>query len=859
MRILLDRVALAARGLAVSDIEAALRRENVEVPAGALESGDRLVALRLNRGYETANDFARLVVRTGLNGYSVRLGDIAKVELGAADQRNEYRGNAIPQVGIGIIKQSRANTLAVAKDVKAEMARIEGTLPAGTHIALAVDTSEFVSRALNDVFVTLGIAMSLMLTVIFLFLGSLRAALIPAVTVPISITAAFIFLAIFGLSVNLLTLLALVLAIGLVVDDAIVVLENVQRWLDEGHPPLIAAQNGTRQVGFAVLATTVVLISVFTPLAFLRDTVGRLFAELAITLAAAVGFSGFVALSLSPMMCSKLLRPRASESAFARFLATTLDRATTTYVELVRLALDRRALVLGGFILVLGATALFFVTLPRSLAPSEDRGFFQVTLETPQGSSYAYTREQMLKAEALLMNFVKPGQIRRLIARVPSGGGGGGNTLFNTASIFVVLQDWSQRGRSADDFADQFRRALYAIPGIRSAVFAPQGLGGIGGRSRPVDFVLQGPTYEELLKWRDIVTKKAEQSGLLLNVSSDYTPNRPELRLNVDRDRAAALGVSAADVGAAVQTLFGSKRVTRFLYKGEERDVYLEAGDAQRADLSDLSNVYVRSAATQALIPLSNLVTWKADADADQTGRFNRLRAITISADLAKGVPLGQALDFLVSTVKTDLPPGAQYDFKNQAAQFKESQSSFLGTFGLALVVVFLVLAAQFESFRHPLIVMLCVPLAIAGALFGILMTNGSLNIYSQVGIIILVGIAAKNGILLVEFANQLRDQGYELREAIVEAARTRFRPIMMTGVATAVGAIPLMIASGPGAGARGAIGVVIFAGVTFATILTLVLVPVVYEFIARGTGSPKQIERELEALEAEDSARAGE
>lgn len=857
MRVWLDRVSLAARGVAASDVEAALRRENIEFPAGALEAGDRMVQMRLDRAYSTPEQFSQLVIRSGANGYLVRLGDVAKVAFGAAEERSDYRGNATTQVGVAIIKQSKANTLEVANAVNAAIERIRPDLPDGMTMVSAVDTSRFVAHALNDVYVTLGIAMLLVISVIFLFLGSVRAALIPAVTVPVSITAAFIMLNAFGLSINLLTLLALVLAIGLVVDDAIVVLENAQRWLDEGYPPLIAAQNGTRQVGFAVMATTAVLIAVFAPLAFLRDTVGRLFAELAITLAAAVGFSGLIALSLSPMMCSKLLRPRASESAFARFLASTLDRATAAYVDLVNLALDARAFVLTGFVLILAAAIFFFLSLPRQLVPAEDRGYFQVSIETPQGSSYAYTRDQTLKAESTLMKLLGPGKVRRVLTRVPAGGGGGSNTQFNTSQITIVLDDWSKRHQSADDFVDLVRKSISRIPGIRAAVFTQQGLGGIGARSRPVDFVIQGPTYEELTGWRDIVIKKAEESGLLLNVTSDYTENRPEYRLTVDRDRAATLGVSVSEVGSTLQTLFGSKRVTQFPFRGYERYVYLEMNTAERESLSDLSNVYVRSSTTQQLIPLSNVITWDQTADADQTSRYNRLRAITISADLAKGVPLGTALDFLVRTVKTDLPPGAQYDFKNQAAQFRDSQSSFLGTFGLALVVVFLVLAAQFESFRHPLIVMLCVPLAIAGALFGIVMTGGTLNIYSQVGIIILVGIAAKNGILLVEFANQQRDQGLELREAIVEAARTRFRPILMTGIATAVGAIPLMVAVGPGAGARGAIGVVIFSGVMFATVLTLILVPVVYEILARGTGSPKRIARELEALEGSHPAPA--
>ena len=851
MRIFPSPTALAARGLTVTDIEAALRRENVELPAGSLESDDQDLGLRIERSYTSAEDFRTLVIAEGSDGHLVRLGDVATVELGAEESRSSFRGNRIPQLSIGVVKQSQANTLAVATAARAEIEKVKKNLPPGTEIVISVDNSVFISQAISEVYRTLLIAMGLVIAVIFLFLGSARAALIPAVTVPVSITAAFIALAWFGLSINLLTLLALVLAIGLVVDDAIVVLENVQRRVDLGEPPLLAAQNGARQVSFAVIATTIVLVAVFTPIAFLQDAVGRLFAELAIALAAAVVVSGFVALTLSPMMCSKLLKPRRSEGRWSKMLSSALDRATSAYIATVRSALAHRGLVLAGFLAVIAGAYAMYASIPSELAPKEDRGIFFARIMTPPGSSYAYTHEQMLKVEDALMPMVEDGPLRRVLIRTP---GFGAQNVFNTGFAFGVMEDWDKRDISGDAVVNDVRRTLGEIPSVRASVVMRQALG--GRRGRPVEFVLQGPDYDQLAAWRDVVIERAEEDGILVSAQSDYEETRPEARLGVDRNRAASLGVSVAEVGTTLQALYGQKRIGRFNFEGEERDIILQAVGTERRELQDLETTYVRSRSGE-LIPLSNLISFERGATSDNLARFNRLRAITISAELAPGVPLGEAIDYLEGLVRNELPASAQHALKGQAADFRDAQSSFVGTFGLALLVVFLVLAGQFESFRHPLIVMLTVPLAVAGALFGLLMSDGTLNIYSQVGIIILIGIAAKNGILLIEFANQLRDQGRDVQEAILEAAATRFRPIVMTGVSTAIGALPLVLAAGPGAAARTTIGIVVFSGVLFATVLTLIVIPVVYDLLARGTRSPGTIAKRLSELESKGAQPA--
>jgi len=858
LRIWLDRVALAARGLTVSDIENALRAENIELPAGRLESSARNLSIRVERGYSTEQDFRNLVVKRGEDSHLVRLGEVARVEIGPQERRTDFRGNGQRQVGIAVIKQSTSNQLAVARAVREEVEAIKAGLPKDITLVVAVDYSVFIEESVFEVYVTLGITGVLVLMVIFLFLGNVRAAIVPAVTVPVCLLGSMVLLAAFGASINLLTLLALVLAIGLVVDDAIVVLENAQRRVDLGEPPLIAALRGTKQVAFAVIATTAVLIAVFVPIVFLEGTIGRLFSELGIALGSAVAISALVALTLSPMMCSQLLKTVEREGMLSRAIHATTSAMTNVYRAVLNASLDMSILVFAMFGAVLFIAVVLFRLVPGEIAPTEDRGIFDINVSMPEGTGYDAAHAQMLEIEKALLPLVKEGIATRVIIRVP--GSFGSTSDFNGGRGIVVLGPWGTRPPQ-DDVVEEVTKRLRQFPGVRATAIARSSFGrGGGGGSTPVQFVLGGSSFAELVTWRDRMLEKAEQYPGLVNVDSDYKETKPQLNVRIDPTRAAELGVSVATVGRTLETMLGQRRVGTFIDRGEEYDIIVQGLEENRRQPSDLTNILVRSERTGALIPLSNLVTSNESATASTLNRFNRLRAITISANLAPGTTLGQALDFLETTAREELPPTAQIDYKGQSLEYKESSSTLAFTFGLALLVVFLVLAAQFESFIHPLVIIMTVPLAVAGALFGLWVSGATLNIYSQIGIVMLIGLAAKNGILIVEFANQLRDAGRDVRDALVEAATTRFRPILMTSLATAMGSVPLMVWEGAGTQSRFAIGIVIFAGVIFSTALTLFVVPAFYVLAARFTRSPGAIATEIADWErANPNVRAGE
>lgn len=853
MRVWLDRQALAARGLTVNDVESALRRENIELPAGRLQSQTRDFTLRVNRGYREADDFARLSLAKGEDGYVVRLGDVARVERASSERRAYFRGNGQPNLGLGIVKTSTANSLDVATAVRAQVERIERTLPEGMSLIVAFDTTIFIDEALKRVQWTLIEAMVLVLIVIYLFLGSARAALIPAVTVPVCLIAAFMALSAFGFSINLLTLLALVLCIGLVVDDAIIVLENVQRRADLGEPPLLAAKRGTAQVAFAVIATTAVLVAVFLPVAFMQSNAGRLFRELAVALSAAVAISSFVALTLTPMMCSKLVRPNQKHNRFNQVFIGFIDRVSQAYARLVggMVRLRRGALWLGlavAFGVVGGASVMLFNSVPSELAPDEDRGSFFVSIQGPEGAGFDYTVGQVQLIEDKLKPWIaEDGPVERINTRVP--GGFGVSEEMHTGFAIVILKDWAERSMSTGEVIDGFRTDLNSIPGVRA--FAQGRGGGLGGgRGQPLQFVLGGPTYEELADWRDRMLARIEGNPGIFAADSDYQETRPQIRIDIDRARAADLGVSVQEIGRTLETLMGSRRVTTYVEDGEEYDVVLQADEASRASPTDLTGVYVRSERSRELIPLSNLVTLSELAEPGSFNRFNRLRAITISANLAEGYTLGEALQWVEQTAREELPDYAQLDYKGGSREFVKASGSALATFALALLVVYLVLAAQFESFIHPLVIMFTVPLAVLGALGGLWITGGTLNLFSQIGIVMLVGLAAKNGILIVEFANQLRDEGRQVLDAIVESASVRLRPILMTSIATIAGAVPLVAAGGPGSASRATIGVVVIFGVAFSTLLSLFVVPAFYALLAPFTRSPEALGRRLDELE---------
>ncbi|WP_449447357.1 efflux RND transporter permease subunit [Thermomonas brevis] len=858
MRVWLDGDRLAARGLTAADVESALRAENVELGAGRIESTNRDFILRVARDYTSPGQFAQLPLGKGRDGYVVRLGDVARVALESAERRAYYHSNGEPAMGIGVVKTSTANSLDVANEAKAEAERIRPTLPKGTDIYVAYDSTTFISAAVERVYHTLLEAMVLVLLVIWLFLGSVRAALIPAVTVPVCVIASFIALYAFGFSINLLTLLALVLCIGLVVDDAIVVVENIQRRVDLGEPALVAAKRGTAQVAFAVLATTAVLVAVFLPVGFLQGNTGRLFRELSVALAAAVAISAFVALTLTPMMASKLLRPHAGPHAVhGNRLSEWINGRFQTLAGGYRRVLDRhvhRAWLFGAMMVVaVVALVSLFKLLPSELAPTEDRGAFQLSMEGPEGAGFDYTVGQMKQVEAILATETGPDKtILRANPRVP--GSYGSSEEMHTGRAIIFLQPWDQRDKSTVELAAELEKKFSGLPGVRVRTQAGGGL--VRTRGQPFQLVLGGPDYRELAQWRDIMLAKMADNPGFVGPDSDYKETRPQMRVVVDRQRAADLGVSAAAIGKALETMMGGVRVTTFVDNGEEYDVMLQSDRKGRDSVAALAALQVR-ANDGALVPLSNLVTLKEIAEPGTLNRFNRLRSITLSARLAEGYPLGDAVAWAEQTARANLPDYAQISWKGEARELQQSGGEVLVTFALALLIVYLALAAQFESFLHPLVIMLTVPLGVLGALIGLWVTHGTINLFSQIGIVMLVGLAAKNGILIVEFANQLRDEGRAIHEAIVEAAAVRLRPIMMTSIATVMGAVPLVVFGGPGSASRATIGVVVIFGVTFSTLLSLFVVPAFYTLLAKYTRSPEELAHALDKLDA-DTPQAG-
>ena len=852
MRIWLDREALAAHALTVADVEEALRAENVELPAGRLESSAREFTLRTDTGYSTPEDFQRLVVGRGSQGQLVRLGEVADVRVGAENERNLARANGIPAVSLAIEQLSKANTVEVSRGVREELERVAGDLPEGMRIQLNYDRAEFIGASMREVLKALGFAIVLVLVVIYLFLGSLRATLVPGVVVPVSVVATFMVMGALGYTVNTLTLLGLVLAIGLVVDDAIVVLENIYRRIEQGMPPLLAALEGSREIGFAVVATTLVLVAVFVPLSFIQGDIGRLFSEFGITLAAAVIFSSFVALTLSPMMSSVLFRQGEGRSGFVHRVDSFFQGLAAGYRRLLTRAVARpwRTVAAAGGISLL-AVGLLRV-LPAEYAPKEDRGVFSILLRAPEGASLAYTDRYVREMERILMAEIEDGPLMRILIRLPAHFGSTGDV--NSARAIVLLDPWDERDESDQEFAARTGRKLERLPGVRAAIFTSQSLG-IRSEGRPVRMVLGGPDYPRLREWRDLVLAEMEAMPELVRPDSDYQERKPQLTVRVDRDRAAALGVSLAGVGRTLETMLGSRVVTTYVDRGREYDVILQGEDADRASPDDLHNLYVRSERSGALIPLANLVTLEEEAGPEQLARYDRMRAITLDAALAEGVSLGRALEALEGRAREVLPPSARLGWDGESREYLESSATLYWTFGLALLIAFLVLAGQFESFVHPLVILATVPLALTGALLGLLLCGGTLNVFSQIGAILLIGLSAKNGVLIVEFANQLRDRPgpdgrpTDFEAALVEAATIRLRPILMTSACTTFGALPLLLASGAGAESRQPIGIAVVFGVAFSALLTLFVVPAFYAVLARNTRSPQYVSRAIARL----------
>ncbi|WP_419146973.1 efflux RND transporter permease subunit [Pseudoalteromonas 'SMAR'] len=837
MKIWLDRKAMAARGITSGDIEQVLRRENVELPAGEIESIDRDFSVRIARSYKTQKDFDNLVIKRGEQGYLVRLGEVADVQLEAADDESTFRGNGRNMIGMGIVKQAKANTLEVVDNARKELEKIKRNLPEGTTIQDSYDSSVFIRESISEVYRTLAIAMALVVLVIYIFLGNIRATLIPAVTVPVALIATFMFLLAMGYSINLLTLLALVLAIGLVVDDAIVMLENIYRRIELGEPKLLAAYRGAREVGFAIIATTLVLVSVFIPLVFMDGRIGALFTEFAFAVSAAVLFSSITALTLSPALCSKVLKPSSSESRFSQWMDRQFSRLEQGYRGVLQDNLKRKYSLIVMLILAGFTSYSLFQQIPSELTPKEDRGTFFVMMNGPEGASYENNAANMAKIEQQLLPYVESKELSRVLVRVPGWGGQGGVAI-------VGMPDWDERKRSTWEVMGEISGKMQGITDIRAFAIMRRGIGG-GGNSRPIEFVLQGNDYDELVDWRDRILARARENKGLVRLDHDYKETFPQFLVSIDKTKAADLGVSVSAIGQTLETMLGQRRVTTFIDRGEEYDVILKGTKSDFAAPNNIADIYVKSR-TAELVPLDSLISIKEEATASRLNRYNRMRAITITANLAGDYTLAEALEFLNRVAAEENDIDGAVDYKGESQLFYEGASAMTYVFILALTVTFLVLAAQFESFVHPLVIMLTVPLGLVGAMYGLFLTDSTLNIYSQIGIVMLIGLSAKNGILIVEFANQLRDKGLPFEQAVIDAAAQRLRPIIMTSLTTVMSSIPLVLASGPGSESRMVIGIVIFAGVSVATILTLFVIPTAYTLLARNTRSPEVTAKQL-------------
>ncbi|MET4697900.1 multidrug efflux pump [Constrictibacter sp. MBR-5] len=824
MRIWLDPERMAAYRLTTQDVEAALRAQNVEIPSGRVESQNREFSVLSESDLRTPAQFNDMILRQA-DGYLVRLQDVGRAELGAVDERRINRFNRRTSITVGVVKQSTANPLEISDLVQRELPNVLAALPEGMEAAVAYDRALFIKTSIENVYHTIAEAVVLVILIIFLFLRSLRATLIPLVTIPVSLIGSCAIMLALGFSINTLTLLALVLAIGLVVDDAIVMLENIYRHVEEGMSPVRAAFQGSREIAFAVIGMTLTLAAVYAPIGFITGTTGKLFTEFAWTLAGSVLISGFVALTLSPMMCSVLLRHQTTHGWFYNAVENVLEGMRRGYRRLLWSALRARWLVLGVGIAVAGFAVLVFGQLKSELAPIEDQGTIAVLGTAPEGATLQYTDTYARQIEDILGSV--PEIERSLVIS-------GSPTVQNLIS-FNRLALWDDRDRKQQEITASLAPKMSQVAGLRAFATNPAPLGQ-SIRSRPVEMVIQtSQSYRDLETMVEEILRRASQNARLLNLDTDLKLNSPQIRVAIDREKAADLGIPVATVGRTLETMLGSRQVTRFKREGKQYDVILQLADVDRRNPQDLARIHVRAAGGQ-MVPLSNLVRIEEGIAPRELNHFDQRRSATISANLADGYALGEALGFLEGIARDVLPATAAIDYNGQSREFKQASSSLVFVFALALVFIYLVLAAQFESFRDPLTIMLTVPLSMAGALAALWWFGGTLNIYSQVGLVTLIGLITKHGILIVEFANQIRASGREMYEAVVEAASLRLRPILMTTGAMVLGALPLAIATGAGAESRSQIGIVIVGGLLVGTFFTLFVIPAAYTLIASRT-----------------------
>lgn len=829
MRVWIDPLRMAAHGLSTRDIELAVMNENAEIPGGRVEGENREFSVRTRGELSTPEQFGAIIVSQKEDNL-VRLRDVADVTVGAENERSVARYNGDLTVGLGIIKQSKASTIDVSAEIRNAIPELEKLIPASMRLDIAYDSSTFIEESVSEVQETLLIAVLLVVLVVLAFLKSFRATIIPTLAIPISIVGAFAVIYFSGFTINILTLLALVLAIGLVVDDAIVMLENIYRHMEMGKSRLQAAIDGAKEIGFAVVATTISLVAVFVPLAFLTGTVGRLFNEFGVSVAVAVLISGFVALTLTPMLCSKILKPLhgTSSSWASRSFDKFFDFLNSIYDKTLKTVIRYRIISIIFALLLLAFGAFLFTLIPGELVPIEDRGVGFGIVIAPEGATLEYTDKYVKQIEATLLGLP---EVDGLFTATGFGFGGPGSVT--NSFMFIKLKPRDEREKSQQQIVQELFPQLLAVPGVLAFVINPPSLG--ANLSNPIEYVLQAESYDELNTATGMLMGEASKLGYLINMDTDLRLNKPQLDINIDRERAAGLGVSVSDIGTTLETFLGGRAVTNFKRGTKQYDVILQMKPEARSNPETINNLYIRS--NNGLVQLANVVQVRKTVGPKELNHYNRVRSATLSAGLAPGVTLGQALEDLDRITAEKLPAGIKSAYAGQSLEYKESSSSLYFLFLLAVIFIYLVLAAQFESFVHPFTILLSVPLAIFGALLTLFVFNQTLNIYSQIGLIMLIGLVTKNSILIVEFANQLREQGRNVVDSVIEAATIRLRPILMTSFATIFGILPIAIGFGAGAESRRPLGLAVVGGMLFSTFLTLVVVPVVYTLL---TGTDK-------------------
>ena len=842
VRIYIDPIKLAANDLTVQDVEQSLRRENISLPAGILETSNVDFTINLDKAYKDLDSIKRLPIKKVKNSV-IRLENIAEVKFGPVSEKTlfkSYSKGGKPNekvVGIGIYAKSGASTVELSKKIRERIKVVQKTLPDALKLGVAFDRATYINAAINEVYKTLAIAFILVVIIIYLFLGNLKAVIVPAVALPVSLISAALGLWFFDLSINIFVLLAAILAIGIVVDDSIIMTDAIYNRVENGETPLVAAVNGSKSVTFAIISTTLVLVAVFLPLIFIEGISGTLFRETAISLTCAIVVSSFVALTLSPMLASKFLSKNTKKTKIVLKFEKYYKSFLEFYSETLKYWITKDKFVTGFIFSVVVISVLLFNFAPKELLPQEDRGVYLIIGKTDEGSSFQYTADKAEEIERRLTPLInKEGEsYKRIVMRVP--GFGRASKSYNSFIIIALLDDWKNRDESAKKIMRKAMGKIVTVPQALAFPISPQSIR-VSQFNKPIQLVLLGKNYEELELWQKVIMVELRKNRNLAAVESDYSKNKPEIKLIINRKKAQDLGVSIQSIGTTVSTLFSGKTVTKFNQLGKEYPIILQANIENRKKSESLSKIFVRSDTTGKLISLANLVEFEEVGSAKILARYDRQRAVTISARLIGDYTLSEALSFIETTVSKNAPE-ARIEWKGKSEELKETSNELFIIFALALLTAFLVMAANFNSFIHPVVIMLTVPLSVFGGIIFILLFNSSINIFSQIALVILIGMSTKNSILIVDWANQLRRAGKNIQSAALEACRRRFRAIIMTSLSTMIAMVPLLIGNiGPGAGegSRLAVGATIFGGMLISTFFTLYVTPTMYVLLTKNT-----------------------